>query len=317
MAESYDKNEFIKVAYYYYRTGMTQDEIAKKMSMSRQRVNRILKKCLETGIVTITIQEYDNQYVEFETQLEALTGLNEVIIANSEDAELNESLGAAASSYLERVIKDNDIIGFSRGRALSYLVKKLTPVNKKNLTVTQLVGGLNAEEAYTNSDDIVRYSSQIMNATPFFMYVPIIVENKQLRDSMLNESFFSQVYNKMRKCTVAIVGIGDMSNKSALIQRTFLSEKEYDVLQSKKAVGEICTHYFDINGKVIESDINDRVFAIDYDNYKKIPLRIGIGGGSEKISAITGAVKGGLINVLITDHDMAKALFQSLKNRTV
>lgn len=313
MAEPFNKNEFIKVAYYYYKTGMTQDQIAKKMSMSRQRVNRILKKCLETGIVKIVIEEYENQNVEFETQLEAVLGLNEVIIANRRDHEINESLGAATSSYLERVLKDNDIIGFSRGRALSHLVSNLVPVDKKNLTVTQLVGGLNAEEAHTNSDDIVRHSSEILNAKPYFMYTPIIVENKELRDSMLNESFFSQVYHTMKKCTVAVVGIGHMSIQSSFVPRSFMSENEYSVLHAQNAVGEVCTHYFDINGKIIESGINDRVFAIDYNSYKKIPLRIGIAGGSEKISAITGAVRGKLINVLIVDYDTAKALYQKFK----
>ncbi|MEL7571295.1 MAG: sugar-binding domain-containing protein, partial [Eubacteriaceae bacterium] len=210
MSEPIIINEYIKVAYYYYKAGMTQDEIAKKMFMSRQRVNRILKKCLETGIVTIHIQEYDSQNVEFEAQIEALTGLKEIVVTDSEIKELNESLGIAASAYLERIIRDNDIIGFSRGRALSYLVDNLVPINRKNLTVTQLVGGLNAEEAHINSDNIVRNTAEILNAKPCFMYAPIIVENKQLRDSMLNQSFFSQAYETMKNCTVAIVGIGDM-----------------------------------------------------------------------------------------------------------
>ncbi len=313
MGDTSEKNEYIKVAYYYYKTGMTQDQIAKKMSMSRQRVNRILKKCLETGIVKIVIQEYE-QNVEFETQLEALFGLNEVIIADSRENAVNESIGAAGSAYLARVIKDNDIIGFSRGRALSHLVNSLVPVDKKDLTVTQLVGGLNALESNTNSDDIVRNSAKILNATPYFMYAPIIVESRQLRDSMLNESFFSQVYNTMKKCTVAVVGIGDMSVQSTFVQKNFISEEENRVLQSKKVVGEICTHYFDSRGTVIESGINDRMFAIDVKSYKTIPLRIGVAGGGEKVSAIIGAIRGKMINVLITDYDTAKELYLKYKS---
>jgi deoxyribonucleoside regulator len=306
------KNEYIKIAYYYYKMDMTQDDIAKKMFMSRQRVNRILKKCLETGIVKVVIQEYEQQNVEIEAKLEALSGLNEAIIINCTDDDINESLGAAASSYLERIVKDDDIIGFSRGRALSSLVNNLRPVGRKNLTVTQLVGGLNAEEAHINSDDIVRRSSEILNAKPSLMYAPIILDNKQLRDSMMNESYFSRVYDTMKACTVAFVGIGDMSNESALKQRKFISMTEYSILQSFGAVGEICTHYFDINGKIIESDVNDRMLAIDYDSFKKIPLRIGIGGGPEKISAILGVIKGQVINVLITDLKTAQALLENI-----
>ncbi len=312
MTDSLKKNEYVKVAYYYYRTGMTQQEIAKKMSMSRQRVNRILKKCLETGIVKIVIQELESQNVEIETTFEKASGLNEVLIVNCEVGRINQSLGTVAASYLDRIVKDNDIIGFSRGRALSALVDNLVPIDRKNLTVTQLVGGLNAEEANTNSDNLVRNSAEVFNAQPFFMYAPIIVESKQLRDSMLNETFFSQVYNKMKDCTVAVVGIGDMSDKSQLVQKSFLSENECEVLQSAHAVGEICTHYYDVEGKIINSDINDRVFAIDCKSFKKIPIRIGISGGKDKIEAITGAIRGDLINVLIIDYETAMAVYDKI-----
>lgn len=306
------RDEYTKVAYYYYKHGMTQDDIAKKLSMSRQRVNRILKRCLETGIVKIVIQEYEHQNVELEIQLEELLGLNEIIIVNNRDGEINEAIGAAASSYLERVTKDKDIIGFSRGRALSSLVNNLRPIERKDLTVTQLVGGLNAEEAHINSDDIVRYSSEILHAKPCFMYAPIILENKELRDSLMKEGFFSRVYDTMKACTIALVGIGDMSNNSVFVHRKFISKSEYDILQSNNSVGEICTHYFDINGKIIESGINDRVLAIDINSYKKIPLRIGVGGGTEKLSAIIGAARGSLINVLITDLETAHAIVAAI-----
>lgn len=306
------RNEYAKVAYCYYKLGMTQDDIAKKMTMSRQRVNRILKKCLELGIVKIVIQEYEHQHVELEIKLEALSGLNEIIIAGSTDGETQESIGAAASSYLERVIKDNDIIGFSRGRALSSLVNYLKPIDRKNLTVTQLVGGLNAEEAHTNSDYIVRHSSEVLKAKPCFMYAPIILENKLLRDSLMKESFFSRVYDVMKACTIALVGIGDMSSKSAFVQKKYISKAESDILQNKHAVGEVCTHYFDASGRIIESGLNDRVLAIDLDSFRRIPLRIGVGSGPEKLSAITGAVRGSLINVLITDLETANALSEML-----
>jgi deoxyribonucleoside regulator len=308
MPDTFNENEFAKIAYYYYRIGLTQDEIARRFSMSRQRVNRILKKCLETGVVTISIREFDNHNVELETQLEALTGLKEVVISSSEIEERNESLGAAASFYLERIIKDNDIIGFSRGRALSHLVASLSHVSRKNLTVTQLVGGLNAEETSTNSDDIVRETAQKLNAKPCFMFAPIIVENKQLRDSMLSQSFFSQVYETMKRCTVAFVGIGSFSSQAGFVDKGFLFEEEYRELMKRNAVGEISTFYFDIDGNMIQSGVNERVFAIDYDSFVKIPLRIGVAAGEEKVQAITGAIRSGLINVLITHLDTARTV---------
>lgn len=309
------KNEAIKIAYYYYKLGMTQNEIAKKMSMSRQRVNRILKKCLETGVVKIVIQETEDQNVEFETEFEALTGLKEAVIVSADADNVNESLGPVAAAYLGRIINDGDVIGFSRGRALSSLVNNLEPTRKKDLTVMQLVGGQNADESDVNSDNIVRNSAEILRAKPHFLYAPIIVESRKLRDSMLNETVFAQMYNRMKDCTVAVVGIGDMSKESEFVTRSILTPEEVKTLREKSAIGEVCTHYFDRAGDIIQSDINGRVFAIDCNSFREIPIRIGICGGEKKLSAIEGAIRGGLINVLVTDYDTAQVVYQRIKHR--
>lgn len=301
------RNEYSKIAFYYYKMGLTQDEIAKKMSTSRPRINRILKKCLEMGIVRIDI-DIEKQNVELEIKLESTLGLNEVIIAGDKITAESSLSETTISTYLERVLNDNDIIGFSRGRALSHLVSSLKPIHKNNLTVTQLVGGLNAGEVSISSDDIVRKASEILNAKPCYMYTPIILENPEIKKSLIKESFFTNVYNTMKSCTIAIVGIGNMSSHSAFDQRKHIHKSELEILQANNAVGEICTHYFDINGKIIKSGLEDRVLAISLDDYRNIPVRIGIAYGNEKLSPILGAVRGGLINVLITDLSTANCL---------
>ncbi len=313
MAGTEQNNELVKVAYYYYKTGLTQDEIAKKMFMSRQRVNRILKKCLETGIVKITIQNSEQRDMELETQLERMLGLSEVIVvqtAQGDDPYI--PVGNAAAEYLERVLQNGTTLGFSRGRALSALVNQLLAVDCTGLTVTQLVGGLNAEESVLNSDSIVHRASLILNAKPCFMYAPIVLENKELRDALMKESIYQQAYQSMNACTVAVVGIGDMSDGSSIRQLSFISENELDFLNRSKAVGEVCTHYFDLEGKLIQSGLEDRVLAIDFKSLCNIPLKIGVGCGTEKVKAIIGAARGHFINVLITDRETAQKLNEEL-----
>ena len=302
------RSEYSKIAFYYYKLGLTQDEIAKKMSTSRPRINRILKKCHEEGIVRIDIEAIENQNVELEVQLEDALGLNEIVIAGDKANMDANSVGNAAASYLERVINDNDIIGFSKGRALSSFVNALKPVQRNNLIVTQLVGGLNVGEISINSDDLVRKSSHILNATPCYMYAPIILESPELRDSLMKESFYTNIYKTMQSCNIAIVGIGDMSSYSAFDQRKYIYKTELEALHKNNAVGEVCTHYFDIDGRILKTSLDDRVLAIDLNDYQAIPLRIGIAYGSQKLSAILGAIRSKLINVLITDLETANNL---------
>ena len=138
------KQEYRRVAYYYYKEGLTQEEIAKRMQMSRQRVNRIVSSCIELGIVTINIEGLDSSNLELETKLEQKYGLKEVRIIDevAEELEIQE-LGIEGGKYLRSILKKDDIIGFSRGRNTSALAEYLPEADDypENITVTQLMGG--------------------------------------------------------------------------------------------------------------------------------------------------------------------------------
>ncbi len=300
-------NEYVRVAYYYYKVGLTQEEIAKKMLMSRQRVNRILKKCTELGIVKITIQGYQETHIELEAELEKRYNLKEVIITDIE-GNLYDELGMAANHFLMNILQDGDIVGFSRGRAMSAMIDTMENVEKKNITVTQLVGGCNESDTNISSDDIVRRCAEKWNTKPCFLYAPIIVSNRKLKESMIQDSFFAEAYKVIQSCTIAVVGIGDIMNKPLFLQKSTVMEDEYTALLEKHAIGEICTHYFDKNGNAVKSSIDDRVIAVNLPSYKKIPVRIGVAGGKEKHEVVLGAIRGGYINVLVTDLDTALAL---------
>ncbi len=303
------RSEYTKIAYYYYKSGMTQDEIAKKMSISRQKVNRVLKKCLEEGIVKISIEGHACQSIESEARLEAQLGIDRIIIVAGPD---KEALGNASAAYLQGMIKDNDIIGFSGGKALASIVDNLQPVEARNLSVTQLVGILNTNGEYGSSDYIVREAADKLSAKPHFIYAPMMLNNKLLRDSLLKDGFYSEVFNAMKSCTIAMVLIGGMDHISSLTETRFISEEELQELRDKRVVGEVCTNFFDIDGNPISSTINSRVLSIDIESYKKIPLRVGIGKGSESIKAIIGAARSGLVNVLITDYETSQMLQNSV-----
>ena len=52
---SYNIKLMVKVANLYYKEQLNQEEIAIKLKVSKYKVNRILKKALNSGIVQITI----------------------------------------------------------------------------------------------------------------------------------------------------------------------------------------------------------------------------------------------------------------------
>ena len=87
------------------------------------------------------------------------------------------------------------------------------------------------------------------------------------------------------------------------------AQAELDGLLRKGTVGDIALRYYDSDGRCIESDINDRIIGITLEQLKHAQ-----GGGrlrwTGKVAALRAALRGGLVNVLITDSVTADRLLE-------
>jgi DNA-binding transcriptional regulator LsrR (DeoR family) len=111
------------------------------------------------------------------------------------------------------------------------------------------------------------------------------------------------------KLDLALVGIGSMepSRMLAVSGNTF-SREERAELQRLGAVGDICFRFYNAEGEPIRSSLMKRVIGIDLAKLRACKRVVGVAGGAQKIQAILGALRGGLIDVLITDQRAAAAL---------
>lgn len=304
-------NEYRRVAYYYYKLGLTQEAIAKKLKMSRQRANRIVSACVKMGIVQITIEGLEQCNFELETKLERKYGLKEVrIIDNEVEEELIRGLGIEAGNCLKTIINDGDIVGVTRGRTTAEMVENLHVISPttENLVITQLIGSTKECESQMGVDNLVYRLAEKLHAKAEILYAPVIVGSADVKKSFMQDAFCQETYEVMKSCTIAVVGIG--TAQSQWKHMVSLYDKN-DAEQSKWAenvVGEVCTHFFDKDGNEVEAPFRDRIISIALGDFKNIPLRVGIAGGVEKVEAIRAALTGGYINALITDAQTAQLL---------
>lgn len=305
------RQEYRRVAYYYYKEGLTQEEIAKRMQMSRQRVNRMVSSCIELGIVTIKIEGLDKNNLELETKLEQKYGLKEVRVIDevAESLEIQE-LGIEGAKYLRSILKKNDIIGFSRGRNTSLVAEYLPEAEDypENITVTQLMGGIMETDDNVPVDETVYRFAEKLQAKVAKLYAPIILGSEKLREAFTQEPYFKESYEIIKKCNIAVVGIGTASSQWKHMIALYDIKDKAQTEWAKDVVGEVCTHFYDHDGKAVEPPFRDRIISIMLEDYMRIPVRIGVAGEREKTEAIAAAVKGGYINVLITDSQTAKIL---------
>ena len=71
------------------------------------------------------------------------------------------------------------------------------------------------------------------------------------------------------------------------------------------------SHFLDKNGNPISIELEDRLMSTPLEELRKLDNVIGVAGGARKAEAILAALRGGYLDVLITDEDTAKLLLET------
>ena len=115
------------------------------------------------------------------------------------------------------------------------------------------------------------------------------------------------------KATLAIKGIGSLDPELATVLRYgYLSRSLVKPLNESGAVGNVYGLYFDIDGQPACAVFCQKIIRISRESLLSIPNRLGIAGGLDKVSPIIGAVRGGYVNILVTDNLTAQSLIDAV-----
>ncbi len=307
------KDLLIEVARLYYIEQMNQYEIAKLFNTSRSNISKLLKKCHEEGLVEIRISDSSSKALMLGTQLRHLFNLKQIFVVPSEKTydETLISVGRKAARYLESILRENMLIGIGWGTSLFQMVEQLTKQYVPGMAVVQLHGGLGSRNLTVDGYVLARALAAKLNAATYLIEAPLVVRSKELKELLIKEPNIAESLALGEKADVTFLGIGTSNlDQSALYRAGLLDEAESLRLFNEGAVGMICGKFYDRNGRLLDSEVNDRIIGFDLEKLQKLPLVIGVAAGERKADAILGALRGGYINALITDEKAASLIFE-------
>lgn len=298
-----------KIAKSYYGDNRTQGEIAKEIGIDRTTIGRMLKKARKEGIVRIEIQNPQDKQFYLEEKITHYFGMKEVIIAAS-DAEQDSlgseiAIGKSCSKLLNRVIKDNDVVGLAWGKALGNMADQLTDLKAKNITCVPMVGGPGGMSVEFHVNAIVYKLAQAFNGDFHFIDAAAIYKSKETVNEIIHSDFMNKIIELWEQLTVAIVGIGTPTNSSNMVWSGFLGEPEKTELERHRAIGDILSRFYTLEGKMIDSPLSERTIAIQLEKLKDLRYSIGVAYTKEKAESIIGAMRGNFINTLVTNEETA------------
>ena len=303
-ASDFEENLMIKIAWYYYMENLTQQAIADQLGISRMRVIKLLEKARQTGVVQFRISSSFDKRHEMETRLMETYHLKDcyIVPTNPNAAGVNDTIAKAASIYISNHITDNCYINFGYGdtssRTIEYLAKNL----ETSVSFVSLTGGVGYY--LPNSE------SNIFNAKLYLIPAPLIMSSREMAEAIRNESSVSEVSSMIRLASMTIVGIGAMDNSATILKSSILGHNDFLLLNMKGAVGDVICHFIDKDGNLVDTDIDSRLVSVPLDTLNELENVIGVDAGKHKVSAITAALKGGYLDILITDESTAALLYQ-------
>jgi DNA-binding transcriptional regulator LsrR (DeoR family) len=302
-----------RVARLYYERGLPQREIAEQLDLSQSTVSRLLKRAETERLVRITVSVSSGTYPELEEALEQRYRLKEVIVVDSarDEDQLQRNLGAAAAFYLESSLKPGEVIGISSwSGTLLAMVDSMHPASRTlDVRVVQILGGVGNPAAEVHAAHITGRLASLLRGEAVYLPAPGVAGSEQARDVLLQDPFVREAAGLFDHVTLALVGIGTVEPSRLLASSgNVFSSDEIASLRQRGAVGDICLRFFNSVGEPIMTPLESRVIGMKLDQLRRIRRAVGIAGGERKIAAIRGALEGGLVNVLITDREVASRL---------
>ncbi|WP_417725522.1 sugar-binding transcriptional regulator [Salipiger sp.] len=298
-----------RAAWLYYVGGMRQDAIAEELGISRQRAQRLVARALSEGLVRVRIDHPIAECLDLERRLRHRFGLLRARVAprsgGSPDA--LRSIAPFAAPELERIFADETpkLLALGTGRTLRAVVDNMQQVPGGHHKVVSLIGNVAPDGSASFYEVIMRIADKT-GAPHYPMSVPVMARDEA---EFANYRALPHVVASRalaEQADVTVVGIGQMAADAPLYVDGFITSDELKSLQDAGAAGEIGGHVFDAEGQYLDHPLNNFMVGV------RVPANtspvICIAGGVSKIKALRAALKGRLIQGLITDELTAAEL---------
>ncbi len=301
-----------RAGWLYYVAGNTQDQIAAKLGVSRQSAQRLVSYAVASGLVKVRIDHPIAACLDLAEKLRERYDLRYCEVSPTDPGSSSTTLGVAqlAAAEIERWLKSSDpvVIAMGTGRTLKAAVEQLPAIDCPQHKVVSLTGNISPDgsAAYYN---VIFTMADLINVRSFPMPLPVIASSSGEREMLHAQAMVRPTIELAARADVAFVGIGELDDKAPLVVDGFVSGEDMEQLRSAGAVGEIVGWAFDSDGKLIEGLTNGRVASAPIPD-RNSALVIAIAKGPRKLPAIAAAIRGKLVNGLITDEETAKGLLK-------
>lgn len=299
-----------RAGWLYYVAGNNQEEIAKKLGVSRQTAQRLVSLSISEGLIKVRLDHPIGRCMELAEKLRTRYALDLVEVVPSDPGSTSTVLGLAqaAAAEIERRLKGGKpiVLGLGTGRTLKAAIDQLSPIEAPQHKIVSLTGNI-APDGSAAFYNVIFSMADAVKARSFPMPLPVIASSAAEREALHSQPMVRDTLSLAAQADVTFLGLGDLGPDAPLYLDGFISEPELKALQKAGAIAEILGWAFDANGKLIDGLTNDRVASAPLPS-RESSLVVAIAMGKQKLPGIRAALNRRLVNGLLTDEATAEGL---------
>jgi len=299
-----------RAGWLYYVAGNNQEEIARKLNVSRQTAQRLVSLSVSEGLIKVRLDHPIGRCMELAEKLRQRFALDlvEVVPSDPESSSTVIGVAQAAAAEIERRLKSPApiIMAIGTGRTLKAAIEQLPPMEAPQHKIVSLTGNI-APDGSASYYNVIFNMADAVKARMFPMPLPVIASSPEEREMLLRQPMVKETLALTAKADITFVGIGDLGPEAPLYLDGFITEPELKALQKAGAVGEIVGWAFDAQGKMIEGLTNDRVASAPMPSRER-SLVVALAMGERKLPGTIAALNRRLVNGLMTDERTATRL---------
>jgi DNA-binding transcriptional regulator LsrR (DeoR family) len=296
------QDEAARAGWLYYVGGLTQDQIAQDLGVSRQRAQRLVSRAMAEGLIHVRLNHRIGACMDLESALVSRFGLLRCRVSPGlgPGADGNRAVAPAAAAEFERFLRMDTplVLALGTGRALRGMVDAVTDgAGAAHHRLVSLIGNIAPDGSASFFDVVMRLADKV-HAPHYPMPVPVISPTPEENAAFHALPPVKRVVDLARSADVVFVGVGQMSDDAPLLKDGFVTRAELD---------EVAGWVFDAQGRYLEVGTNRRTGGVRVEPGLNRPA-VGIAAGETKVAAIIGALTSRIVNGLVTDEPTARAV---------
>ncbi len=307
------ESEYVaRAAWLHFVGGLTQSEVARRLSISSSRAHRHIARAQASGLVRVFVDARAESCMAVESTLMRRFNLARCHVAMEvpEEGSLPlVALGVTGADFLMQAIASDRhrVIGVGNGRTIAAAVNAMVRMHAPGVRFVSMLGGLTRSFA-ANPYDVIHRLARKTDAEAYLMPAPLYADTPEDKQMMMAQSAIATTMDLMAQASLMVVGVGNLDHVAGATPTTAVrGKREIHELRGAGARAEIIGQFLDASGAIMKTRHDACAMAPALETLRGRDI-VAMAGGAGKSEAVLAALRSGLLTGLITDEATARRI---------